>query len=127
MSPAVNGLDSQSRVRSLSSTYWSNPPLKENRSEEEVQKSSGEQSTDKDYRHRVLDFVAGPVPTHDDRRLCECGCERCDENRCQPFFRASQNQLASKCDAFFLLQMAIVANEHNPIASGNPNYGHESD
>ena len=79
-------------VPSLSQSLPSARPnqlLEENWGEHKVQDGGSEESAYDDYGHRVLDFVAGLISRHDDRKQRECGRERGHQNGRQTFFRTS--------------------------------------
>ena len=46
--------------------------------------------------------------------------------RRQPFFRATNYELRSKRNTFVLLQMAIVADQHDRVAGGNSKHRHKT-
>ena len=71
----------------------------------------------------MFDLLPGSAAADDDRDEGQAGGECRHQDRCQPFLCAALNEFGSERHAFDVLEVAIVAHEHNAVSGGDAEHG----
>src|SRR6266850_4055022 len=102
-------------------------PLIQHRHDEKIQQSRCQQASKYHYRHRMLDLVTGPVASQRDRKQCQGGRQPGHQDGRQTFFRTSNQQMFTSSFTLLMLQVPVVADQHDSIARGDSNHSNKSD
>jgi hypothetical protein len=95
--------------------------------DEQVEQRGADQATGDDDCHRVLDLLPGDVAGQQERHEGEPGRQRGHEDRRQALLRALDDQLRPEGHAFLVLQVLVVADEHDAVAGDDAEDGEEAD